>query len=117
MKHEIRDDDIKLFGRCESEHIAILEINPIRKAKDARVLFCPLEAGLFRLECLNVSMPVIRAFLRNSALTQLKNPRPQPTSRILNSSSLPNGRKAKASVNMAFMTARAFLEAADVGWW
>jgi MFS family permease len=41
-----------------------------------------------------------------AALTQLKNPRPQPTSRILNSSSLPNGIEAKAPVNIAFTTAR-----------
>jgi hypothetical protein len=47
-------------------------------------------------------------------ITVLGNIRPQPTSRILNSSSLLNGREAKASMNIALTTARVFVEAADV---
>jgi len=44
MKHEVRDDDVDLFGGCEPKHVDLLEINPVREAKNSRILFSPLEA-------------------------------------------------------------------------
>jgi hypothetical protein len=116
MENEVRDYDIKLFGWHEPKHVALLKINPIREAKNTRVLFNFLEAGFFEagmLKCVNTSYLGI---LVNSALIQLKKPSPKPTSRICNLSSLLSGREAKASVNMVFTTSRVFLEAADVEW-
>jgi hypothetical protein len=60
MKHEVRDNDVELFGGSEPEHVALLEINPVRKAKNPRVLFRLVEAGPFEagvLERVNPSYP------------------------------------------------------------
>ena len=60
MKHEVRDDDVQLFCGSELEYIALLEINPVRKAKNPCVLFCPLEAGPYEtgvLERVKASYP------------------------------------------------------------
>src|SRR5919109_2269746 len=48
MKHKVRDDEVELFGWREPEHVAPFEINSVRKAKDPRVLICPLEARPFK---------------------------------------------------------------------
>jgi uncharacterized protein len=60
MKHEVRDNDVELFCGSEPKHVALLEINPVRKAKNPRVLFRLVEAGPFEagvLERVNPSYP------------------------------------------------------------
>lgn len=60
MKHEVRDDNVEPFGWGECEYVAILEINPVRVAKNLRVLFRPLETGAFEagvLERINPGNP------------------------------------------------------------
>lgn len=45
MKQEVRDNDVEFFGGCEPEHIVISEFNPIREAKNLRILFRSLWTG------------------------------------------------------------------------
>ena len=83
MKHEVRDDDVELFGGREPKHISLLEINPLQEAENPRVHFRPLEAGPFEagmLERVNPSyVCVIVEFSTDTtqeskATTHIENP-------------------------------------------
>ena len=83
MKHEVRDDDVEFFGGCEPEHVATLEINPVREAKNPRVLFRPLGAGPFEAGALERVNPIYHGVLvefstdtaqESEAATHIDNP-------------------------------------------